>query len=167
MTLEIPNDAEVWFDAVAKVAADIAGVKAVFAGGRADLDVAEGRPRIQPMIDEELMVSPAAVLYAGDWEVVAGSWEKQKHQVQLLIWIEQNPVATSYAEAVAFRQRALEAFPAHAKAYEHLPELSSVLITGGGGIEPRVWPEGSERNFLVVPINLEVEIRRGAQYQPR
>jgi hypothetical protein len=167
MTLVVPHDVEVWFDSVAKVAADIEGIKAVFAGGRGEIDVATGRPRIQPMIDEELLVTPAAVLFAGDWEVVAGSWEIQKHQVELLIWIEGKPVGTSYADAIAFRGRALDAFPPHAKAYEHLPELSSVLITGGGGIESRVWPEGSERSFLVVPIRLEVELRRARQYLPR
>lgn len=167
MTIEVPNDAEVWFDAVAKVAATIEGVRAVFAGGRGDLTTPDDTPRIQPMIDETLMVSPAAVLYAGEWEVIPGSWEQQKHQVELTIWLEQHPIGSAYAEAIAFRQRVLDAFPPHAKAYEHLAELSSVLITGGRGIEPRVWPEGSDRNYLTVPVALEVELRRAAQYQPR
>jgi hypothetical protein len=155
-------DIETWFDAIAKVASGITGIKATFAGGRGGQgDV------VQPMIDEELMVAPAAVLFAGDWTVLAGSWEHQTHDLQLLIWIDRDPIATSYAEAVAFRERAMAVFPPHAKAFEVHPALQSVLVTGGGGIDARRWPEGSEREYLVVPVNLEVELRRAAQYLPR
>ena len=167
MTITIPNQAEVWFDAVAKVCADIVGVRAVFAGGRGGIEPASGRPVIQPMIDEELMVTPAAVLYAGDWEVVGSSGQDQvTHELQLLIWIEGQPIGTAYAEAVAFRQRIMAAFPPHMKAYEHVPELQWVKLLGGGGIEARRWPENTERSYLVVPASLEVRVNDSVRYQP-
>lgn len=163
----VPADIEVWTDAIAKIAGNIPGIQAVFSGGRGEIASDPGNPRIQPMIDEELLVTPAAVLYAGDWEVTAGSWEHQKHELELLIWCDQEPIATSYAEAIAWPERVMSVFPARAKAFEVSPILQSVLVTGGGGIESRVWPEGSDRHFLVRSVSLEVELRRGAQYQPR
>ena len=163
----VPADIEVWTDAIAKIAGTIPGIKAVFSGGRGGLDPVTDAPRIQPMINEELLVTPAAVLYAGDFTVLAGSWEHQTHELQLLIWIEQEPIATSYAEAIAWPERVMSVFPARAKAFEVSEELQSVLVTGGGGIEARNWPEGSDRHYLVRSVSLEVELRRGAQYQPR
>ena len=165
----VPNELERMFDAVGKVAGTIAGIQAVFAGGRAGIEPVTGAPVIQPMIDEELIEenTPAAVLYHGDWTVLAGSWEQQKHEAQLLLWIPAQPVANAYAEAIAFPWRVMEAFPARAKAFEIDPLLQSVLVTGGGGIEARAWPEGSERRFLVRSVSLELAIRRAAQYQPR
>lgn len=165
----VPNELESIFDAIAKVAGTIPGIRSVFSGARAGLAPEPGAPAIQPMIDEELLDenTPAAVLFAGDGEVIAGSWEKQKHEAQLLIWVAAHPVATAYAEALAFPWRVMEVFPQRAKAFEISELLQSVLVTGWGGIESRRWPEASEREFLVRSVSLELEIRRAAQYQPR
>lgn len=163
----IPAGIETWTDAIARVAGTIPGVKAVFGGGRAGLEPLEGGVRVQPMINEELLVTPAAVLFVGDFEVEAGSWEKQRHELQLLLWVEAEPMATAYAEAISWPERVLSVFPGNAKVGAVHEHLQSVLVTGGSGIESRSWPEGSERRYLVRAINLEAELRRPAQYLPQ
>lgn len=165
----VPNGLEKIYDAIGKVAGTIPGIRAVFSGGRGGIEPVTGAPVIQPMIDEELLDenTPAAVLYAGDIEVLSGSWEKQTHEAKLLIWIPAQPVSQGYAEALAFPERVLSVFPARAKAFEIDPSLSSVLVTGAGGIEVRNWPEGSDRTFLVRAVSLEIVINRPAQYLPR
>jgi hypothetical protein len=163
----IPSGIETWVDAIARVAGTIPGVKAVFSGGRGGLTVEDGDPRIQPMIAEELLVTPAAVIFVGDFEVEAGSWEKQRHDLQVLLWVPADPIATAYAEAISWPERVLSVFPGSAKVGEVHEHLQSVLVTGGSGIESRTWPEGSERRYLVRAINLEAELRRPAQYLPQ
>jgi hypothetical protein len=162
MTVEAP--AEVWFDALAAV--PIEGIAATFAGGRAPQ--IEGGSVVQPMIDEALEETPAAVYgYGGAEIILAGQWEGAKHSIDLSIWVLRDDIATAYARCISFIDRVGAAFPSRAKAFNQDSRLQSVLITTLGAITPRTWPEGSDRQFLVLPVTLEVQLRQGRNFQPQ
>lgn len=149
-----------WFDAVAKTASEIEGITATFAGGKG------GQEGVQPMIDEALMQAPAAVLSYGGAPVLAGQWERQDHELTLTIWVEREPVEESYAACIAFIDRVMDAFPPKAKARNVDDRVQHCLVTAIGAVTPRTWPEGSEHQYLTVPVTLEVRVARAAQYQP-
>lgn len=164
----MPPTSETWFDAIAKVASTIEGIRAVFAGGRTDLsELEEVGTAVQPMIDEELMEAPAAVLsFGGGPVVLSGQWLDQKWALDLGIWIDREPIGTSYALAVSFIDKVLAAFPPHAKAFELDPRLQHVIPMSIDDIRPRTWPEGSARQFIVLPVTLEARVAHGANVQP-
>lgn len=154
-----PELSEVWFDAIAKVAATIEGVQATFAGGRGG----QG-DQIQPMIDEPLEVTPAVVLGYGGAEVLAASWEGTKHTIEGAVWIHREPISVGFAEAIAFVERIGAAFPLHAKAFNVESRLQSLILMTIGRITPRTWPEGSDRQFLTLPFTLEAQFRQARVY---
>lgn len=166
----MPPDSVTWFDAIAAVAATINGiVTPAFGAGSTDLTAIQedGAPAVQPMIDEELMLAPAAVLsYSGAPITHSGQWQDQKHQVDLGIWIDREPIATSYSMAIGFIDKVLAAFPLHAKAFSLHPNLQHVLVMNIGAITPRAWPERSPRQYLVVPVQLEARVAHGVEMRP-
>jgi len=165
--MTIAADAEKWFDAVAGVFADMPGLKATFAGGRwaPDSDV-DAINLVQPMIDEELLAAPAAVFGYGGAEVLTNNWESTKHTIEAAIWIEKHPVATSYAECIAWIDKVRAAVPEHAAAYLQDSRLKSLVLMTFGRITPRTWPEGSDRDYLTLPFTLEVQLRQATRHKP-
>lgn len=165
--MTIGEDSEKWFDAVAGIFTPIPELKATFAGGRwaADSDV-EAIQAVQPMIDEELLVTPAAVFGYGGGDVITQNWESTKHTVEAAIWVEKNPIATSYAECIAWIDRIRAAVPEHARAFNEDSRLKSVVLMTFGRITPRTWPEGSEREYLTLPFTLEVQLRQATRFKP-
>jgi hypothetical protein len=166
----VGETSETWFDAIAAVAAGIEGIATgAFGAGTTDLSSiqTDGSPAVQPMIDEELMIAPAAVLaYAGGPVTHSGQWQDQKHQLELSIWVDREPIAASYAMAIGFVAKVLAAFPQHAKAYSLHPALQHVLVMNLGAITPRAWPENSPRQFLVLPVSLEARVAHGVEMRP-
>lgn len=159
---------EVWFDAVAKVAAGIEGIKGAIAyaagsGGQG----ATVRP-----IPRNLADTPAAVLYYRGGTPVPGGAERIKHRVQLRIYVPRTDLGDSYGLLVSFPRRVLTAYQARAKAFL---EVASVMVVEFGGIESEEWPprvafeaESSGRWFLVLPVELEVvENYHNATFQPQ
>jgi hypothetical protein len=155
-----PEESEQWFDAMAKTGTEVEGIASSFAGGNG------GQEGVQPMIDEELMQTPAAVWSYGGCDVNAGQWEQQRHTVEMGIWIDRDPIDTSYRLAIAFIDRVMAAFPPHAKARNAVPRVQSSVITRIGAPVPRTWPEGSERQFIVLPVTFEVRVSGSRNYQP-
>lgn len=152
---------ENWFDAVAKTASEIEGIVATFAGGQGGQGV-----DVQPMIDEELLQVPAAVLSYGGASILAGQWERQDHDLTLTIWVPREPIRESYAAAVAFVDKVMDAFPPKAKARLVDARVQHCIVMSIGAITPRTWPDGSANQFITLPVTLQVRVARAAQYQP-
>jgi hypothetical protein len=155
-----PEDSELWFDAMAKTGTEVEGIKSSFAGGNG------GQEGVQPMIDEELMETPAAVWSYGGCEVVAGQWEAQTHTVEMGIWIPREPIDVAYREAIAFVDRVMAAFPPRAKARLSVPRVQSAVITRIAAPVPRTWPEDSPSQYIVLPVIFEVKVSGYRNYQP-
>lgn len=153
---------EVWFDAVARVAADVVGMKAVFAAATTSA-VTVAKPIVVPMAND-LSQLPAIVLGLGPGEITPGSWERQRHEVRGAIWRPREPVGEIYALLVGDLSALLDAFPPHAKGYNVEPSLQSLLLTGHDGVVPAEWPPRSDRWYLTLPFTVEVIVNRAAVY---
>ena len=165
--MAVGEQSEVWFDAVAGIFTPIPELKATFAGGRGAEDSSVAAIQdVQKMIDEELLVTPALVLGYGGAEVITSNWEGTKHTIEGAVWIEKHPIATSYAECIAWIDRVQQAIPPHAAAYVEDSRLKSVVLMTFGRITPRTWPEGSDRDFLTLPFTLEVQLRQATRHLP-
>lgn len=159
-----------WFDAIAAVAGTIDGIAtSVFAAGTTDLSAVAGVMQgVQPMTDEELLDAPAAVLAYGGADITPGDgWQDQIHEVELQIWVDRQPIELAFAQAIGFIEKVTNAFPARAKAFGLHEHLQYVLITRFQPIVPRNWPEGSERQFLVLPISLQCRVAVPIRHQPQ
>jgi len=118
------------------------------------------------MIDDALTVTPALVFGYGGAEVITNNWEGTKHTVEGAVWVEKHPIATSYAECIAWIDRVRAAVPEHAAAFLQDSRLKSVVLLTFGRITPRTWPEGSSADYLTLPFTLEVQLRQATRYKP-
>lgn len=150
-----PQASEVWFDKVAKVGAQIPGVAAgaVYAGGSGQVD------GVQPM-PEDIAFSalPAFVLSYQGAGVLAGSWERQTHNLEAGLWVERNPLAERYAQLIGFIDAVMATFPPRSKPDG---EIESMLVTGFRRITAIDW---GEAEYLVLPFSIQVVRNRAAQY---
>lgn len=150
-----PEVSELWFDAIAKVGAGIAGIAsgAVYAGGTGS------QTGVQPMV-EDLAASdlPAFVLSFAGCDVAPGSWERQTHNLEAGIWVERNPLDERYAQLIGFVDAVLTAFPPSSKPHA---QLESCLVTGFKRIVAIDW---GVSKYLVLPISIQAVRNRAAQY---
>lgn len=158
---------ETWFDAIGRVGATVDGILHVHAGGSGEAGQTPGGLKVEPMIDD-LAETPAMVLGYGGATITAGSWERQRHQVNASIWISRDAgIGPANSLAVQFVGRVLAAFPARARAFNVHPDLQSVLVTEFDEIRGAAWPPGSTRRFVVLPFSIEAVVNRAAEYQPQ
>lgn len=152
---------ETWFDAIARVGADIEGIERVYAGGHGE----SGEPKVVPM-DRDLLVAPIIVQGYGGAEIVPGSWEEQTHDLNCAIWIPapSNVFGKAHGLAVQMIGRVMDAYPARGKAYELHPNLASAIVTGFEPIEAREWGSGSTRVYVVLPYTIEAVVRLARTY---
>lgn len=149
---------ETWFDGIGKVALTVSGVKAVFAGGRSGLD-----PNVWSIVDEPLLTTPAITLLYGGADITPGSWERQRHIINGVVWIERVPIDERQSQVLAMVDALTLAFPPHAKAFNVSAELQSLLLTR---IEQQTTAFWGDVEFLVLPFTLEAVVNRAATYQP-
>lgn len=146
---------EQWFDAVAKVGAQMAGIAqgAVFAGGTG------GQDGVQQMIEDPAFSAlPAFVLSYAGATVAPGSWERQTHTLDAGIWVERNPIGERYAQLIGFIDVAMSTFSPKAKPNG---EIASALITSFRRIQAIDW---GQAKYLVLPFSIQVVRNRAAQY---
>ncbi|MES2210959.1 MAG: hypothetical protein V4515_12375 [Chloroflexota bacterium] len=158
------TDSLLWFQAIMRVGAEVAGIKVVH-GVKPATAGAAASSLLRPAT-EGLDEVPALVFGYGGAPVTPGSWETQKHTVHGAIWRSRMPIDETYSELVADIGRVLNAFPARAKAFAVSAELQSVLVTSFGAIDGSEWPTGSNRWYLVLPFEIEAVVRRATTYSP-
>ncbi|HYI66380.1 MAG TPA: hypothetical protein VEW95_05615 [Candidatus Limnocylindrales bacterium] len=165
--MSVAENSELWFDAIGGIFAGIPECKAVFAGGRSAAD-SEIEPiqSVQSMIDEPLLAAPAIVLGYGGGEVITNNWEGTKHTIEGAVWIDKEPVQTSFAECIAWIDRIQVAIPPRGRAFNQDERLKSVVLMTFGRITPRTWPEGSDSAYLTLPFTLEAQLRQATRHKP-
>lgn len=149
-----------WFDGIARVAGDVAAIKAVHAGGKG------GQGNIvQPMIDQ-LGDTPAAILGHDGLDILTATHQRQTHNLLLSIWIERSLLAEGYQLLVDLLDAVPVAYEAHAKGYLADPNLQSVVVMGCDPWVARAWPPGSNSWYLVMPWRLQAKVNRSVTYSP-
>lgn len=156
-----------WFDAIAKTAAEIPGVKHAHGAGTAQLAAGPSGRTVEPMVDQ-LDELPSVFLGHAGADIPASTWSRQTHEVLMTIYLERTPIGVRYADAIAFIDTVVSTFEAHAKAWNADSNgwLQSVVITRFDGIQAAQFPALSNRFFLALPWRLEVKVNRPASYQP-
>lgn len=147
------NDTAVWFDAVAKVAATIEGIK----GGIAYAAATGGQGASVRPIPRSLSDTPAAILYyRGGTPFMTGA-EKVKHRVQLRIYVPRTDLGDAYGLLMTYPRKVLTAIYPRMKAFGVLESLSVLEF---GGVETEAWPSRPDSDtpatyYLVLPVELE------------
>jgi hypothetical protein len=141
---------EAWYDAVARACATIEGLRSVSAAGTG------GQGATVKEMPRAFGDTPAGILvYRGaEIKVETSGSLRLKHRPELRIYIPQDDLGTAFGELMRFPARVLTALPARAQAYGN---LTSLLVTGFGGVEAEQWPAGVEDApwYIVLPVSLE------------
>lgn len=153
-----------WFDAIAEVGSTIPGIVKVFAGGRGEGD----NPKVVPM-SNELAKGPVIIQAYGGAEVTPGSWEEQEHTLNCAIWIPTTAgtLGAAYSLAIEFIGRVMAVYPPRGQAYNRHPQLQSAIVTRFDRIVSQAWGDGAaQRQFVVLPYEIQAIVRRAAAYEP-
>lgn len=163
-----PTVTQLGMDALGRVCADVLGFHHVYAAGVSN-EVTAVSPTVVPWVDDFVEGGlPCVTLLLGEWTVSAASWERRRYLVTATIWRERTPIGETIAALYADIDKLREAFPPHARAYDHVPSLQSAVVMGGPGIESRSMPRDPEpqaRWFLVAPVQIEVVFAEAVDYE--
>lgn len=148
---------ETWFDAVARTAATIEGIK----GGLAYAAGTGGQGVTVRPIPRSLPDTPAAVLYYRGARVTTGSGLfRLTHTVQLRIYIPRTDLGAAIGELVKYPARVMAAFRVRGQAFG---TADAVTVNNFLGVETEEWPpraayesESAGKWYLVLPVELEV-----------
>jgi len=154
---------ETWFDAVARVAATVEGIKGAvaYAAGTG------GQGSAVKPIPRSLSETPAAVLYyRGTGAIRQSNAQRIEHLVQLRIYVPRSDLGDAYGLLMRFPRRVLDALEARTKAFGN---IEAVTVLSFGAVEQEEWPptqDGTGKWYLVLPAELQAVEYKSASYQP-
>jgi hypothetical protein len=157
------GESEVWLDAIARVAATIEGIKAAkaYAGGKGGAPATVVKP-----LPDVLQETPAALVVMREGEILAGTWERQTHTVELQIYFSREDLGDAYGELTKYPARVGMAFEAHSKAFLASGVQSSIPLNYRiEDVEWPITPEGPWPLYIVLIWDIQVKVNIPRNYQ--